>query len=109
MQQPIDHRPDPQREPGTDVPPNPGEPLPNPENPDLPGTTPPGPDDPGHGQPIPPEMNTDDKDTRPNISTADDVNVDEDNAIESPKESLTATEHKKPDRDPMPRKMEKEQ
>ncbi|WP_167670925.1 hypothetical protein [Allopusillimonas ginsengisoli] len=30
-------------------------------------------------------------DTRPNISTADDVNVDEDNAIESPKESLTAT------------------
>ncbi|MCC2595364.1 hypothetical protein LKR43_03320 [Pusillimonas sp. MFBS29] len=29
---------------------------------------------------------------RPNISTADDVNVDEDNAVKSPKESLTATE-----------------
>jgi len=35
-------------------------------------------------------------DTRPNISTADDVNVDEDNAIESPKESLTATKPAKP-------------
>jgi len=34
-------------------------------------------------------------DKRANISTADDVNVDNDNAIESPKESLTATEPKK--------------
>ena len=31
-------------------------------------------------------------DDRVDISTADDVNVDEDNAIESPKNSLTATE-----------------
>jgi len=37
-------------------------------------------------------------DTRADISTGDDVNVDEDNAIESPKESLTATEPKKPKR-----------
>ncbi|MGB6105611.1 MAG: hypothetical protein WBF88_17345 [Pusillimonas sp.] len=37
-------------------------------------------------------------DTRANISTADDINVDEDNAIESPKKSLTATEPEKPKR-----------
>jgi len=38
-------------------------------------------------------------DTRPNISTADDVNVDEDNAVKSPKESLTATEPERPKQD----------
>lgn len=58
MQQSISHRPDHQRDPDIDVPPKPGQPMPNPENPDLPGTTPPDPDDPGQGQPIPPEMDT---------------------------------------------------
>lgn len=52
------HRPDHQREPDINVPPKPGQPLPNPENPDLPGTAPSDPDDPGQGQPIPPEMDT---------------------------------------------------
>lgn len=37
-------------------------------------------------------------DTHTNISTADDVNVDEDNAIDSPKESLTAIEPEEPKR-----------
>ncbi|NYT81371.1 hypothetical protein H0A70_07695 [Alcaligenaceae bacterium] len=58
MRKPNAHRPDPQREPPIDVPPKPGQPLPNPENPDLPGTTPIDPDDPGQGQPIPLEMDT---------------------------------------------------
>ena len=37
-------------------------------------------------------------DTRRNISTADDVNVDKCNAVESPKKSLTANELDKPER-----------
>jgi len=59
MQQSASHnRPDRPRDPDINVPPKPGQPLPNPENPDLPGTTPSDPDDPGQGQPIPPEMDT---------------------------------------------------
>jgi hypothetical protein len=53
MLTPTSHRPAPEHEPPIDVPPKPGQPIPNPENPDLPGTTP---GDPGQGQPIPPEM-----------------------------------------------------
>ncbi|KAA0911716.1 hypothetical protein [Pusillimonas sp. ANT_WB101] len=56
MLHPTVHRPNPERAPGTEVPPKPGQPLPNPENPDLPGTVPADPGDPGQGQPIPPEM-----------------------------------------------------
>lgn len=58
MQQPTptQHRRADHREPGIDVPVDPGEPAPYPENPDLPGDTPVDPVEPGKGQPIPPEM-----------------------------------------------------